>query len=1279
MELSSNSLSNEISKGSVNEALSMRRATMEDALSRSASGRRPDAISNEEIHNGDPILNTYKVTSDAIHGGMGSVWRVHHNGWDVDLAMKRPQPRYFAEGSDDSKEEFIAECENWINLGLHPGIVSCYYVRDISGVPSIFSEWMDGGSLRDRIRDGSLYEGAEQEVQERILRIAIQTARGLRYSHEQGLVHQDVKPGNVLLSKEWDAKVSDFGLAKAQSRLRDGGKPLSFGGTLEYCPREQAEGGEPERWMDLYAFALTVIEMFAGGRSWKTGAEAGEQAAEILGNCRVSCPASVAEALVAWLRHPAGENASESNAFGPNASEGNAGENTAGDVSFDEVEQVLLKVYREVTGMEYPDDRASSADATSDSLNNYALSYLDLGLPEHAEQLLEEAVHRQNNARDPVFNYALLRWRKGEITDAECVDFLTEHLGNRDDSISEIKRERGYENGLCRVTTDTPVSTYNLKSLMKPMAFDVRAAKHGNYLGVLRARDWSDPNNLFSVFSCDENGIADSEIMQMETGGASTCFSVIDDSVLVFTNEGVQFYHFGVGGPYHTIHEEGAYWNKHIVETDDSQIIVLTKESGGEKYRYRVEYYGNLAQLVEGVETRRTEIEISDEIDNVYWSAGKLFLIGFDSIIVLDGQLKELANIPIPATEHTILKNGKVYILAKKAILSLDTGTHEQEMIAAGSSSANGRGDVTPDGKHVITFVDSHIRIYDTELHRCVADWHEDRFREWEKVVVFAGSADAFTLHVKNKVYDQSIHGYHPEYIYETYRIPAPGEPCAWSLSRIQSFSERLEAEKAFRKLLGDVHDALDAGNIPACLRLLEAGYEMKGFEQNSDLRKLSETAGKGRDITGIRYIQKVVSAYEPACGEKAVGLAGNGRVITYCGAEVARRPEDSQRAEDFPQPEGDRRVEYRLVDWETGEIRAVYPAADNSTFACVSRDGSLAAAFEDVTQESFTVLKIHLTDGGSERVVVPVHAEPDQMHAATDGERILIFTGHHCVLVGSGDEYRIAEAESESMAFGCFSADGRYFARVGISSYSSGSEVMGQGVTVIRTKGLPTDRTVVYSAEAYGLTGLDVNDEGMALVSAIVFFPDTAGFAVRSSGISSGVGSGTSAGISSGINGEGKFEASSFTPDGSGFVAVGGDGSLTLFLPRSDDDYRIEVQDSDPRKQLVYEKPVKSMRISPHERVSGASAISANGRILFNGNGTAFLDAGGNLWVIDYRYSADERRSFLRPSYGKMTQTDEYQRELGKIARPELFAPDNKSKREGKKGLLERLFGWLK
>ena len=155
----STSISISLSKGSINEEMSMYRASMEDADRQLADGLSEDAISNESICKGDEILDTYKVTSDAIRGGMGSVWRVHHKGWGIDLAMKRPQPKFFAEASKRRKEEFVSECENWIDLGLHANIVSCYYVREIGGVPSIFSEWMDGGSLRDRIRDGSLYEG----------------------------------------------------------------------------------------------------------------------------------------------------------------------------------------------------------------------------------------------------------------------------------------------------------------------------------------------------------------------------------------------------------------------------------------------------------------------------------------------------------------------------------------------------------------------------------------------------------------------------------------------------------------------------------------------------------------------------------------------------------------------------------------------------------------------------------------------------------------------------------------------------------------------------------------------------------------------------------------------------------------------------------------------------------------------------------------------------------------------------------------------------------------
>ena len=286
MDIPTSSISNEIEK-SIREEFSVSQAAIEEIRKRREKGQKPESISNEEIRKGDPILNTYKVLDDAIHGGMGSVWRVHHESWNVDLAMKRPQPRFFAEGSEKRKEEFIAECENWIDLGLHANIVSCYYVREIGGVPTIFSEWMDNGSLKDRIRDGSLYEGTEQKVQKRILDIAIQSARGLAYSHKSGLVHQDMKPGNLLLTKKWEAKVADFGLAKAQSQLTENEKSVSSGYTIQYCPREQAEGAPAEKWMDVYAWALTVLEMYAGKRLWETGANAETHCEGYFDQCRI--------------------------------------------------------------------------------------------------------------------------------------------------------------------------------------------------------------------------------------------------------------------------------------------------------------------------------------------------------------------------------------------------------------------------------------------------------------------------------------------------------------------------------------------------------------------------------------------------------------------------------------------------------------------------------------------------------------------------------------------------------------------------------------------------------------------------------------------------------------------------------------------------------------------------------------------------------------------------------------------------------------------------------
>ena len=407
MELSTSSISNEIDK-SIQEEFSVSEAAIDEIKRRREKGQKPESISNEEIRKGDPVLDTYKVLDDAVHGGMGSVWRVHHESWNVDLAMKRPQPRFFAEGSEARKEEFIRECENWINLGLHPNIVSCYYVREIGGVPTIFSEWMDNGSLKDRIRDGSLYAGTEEEVQERILDIAIQTARGLQYSHENGLIHQDVKPGNILLTKGWDAKVADFGLAKAQSQLMENEKPVSTGYTIQYCPKEQAEGKPAEKWMDVYAWALTVLEMYAGKRLWETGAEAKENCEEYFKQCR-ALPSGMKELIDSCL---------------------------AGEMDdFSRLETLLKEEYRKICGKEYPKPDSKAAFDTADSLNNRALSFLDLKKTDQATKLWEQAAEKDTSNGVVAANKALHLWNIGELTDESVLEILLKEYKRTENEI----------------------------------------------------------------------------------------------------------------------------------------------------------------------------------------------------------------------------------------------------------------------------------------------------------------------------------------------------------------------------------------------------------------------------------------------------------------------------------------------------------------------------------------------------------------------------------------------------------------------------------------------------------------------------------------------------------------------------------------------------------------------------------------------------------------------------------------------------------------------------
>ena len=345
--------------------------------------------------------SVYRIESEPIIGGMGSVWKVHHKDWDVDLAMKRPKAEYFK--SDKQKEDFIGECEAWINLGIHPNIVACYYVREMDGVPTIFSEWMENGSLAQRISDKTLYNGSQAAVSERLLDIAIQFAEGLHYAHRSLLVHRDVKPANLLLTNEWDARVADFGIAQLGSK-----KASERAMTPAYCSPEQAAGKKLSRKTDLYSWAVSVLEMYLGYRPWQHGTIAGAECRHYFDMAKIPMPDKLCALLEKCLENEVKDRPRD----------------------FASVIKELKAIYKDVTGRVYPRPAAKVSLESADKLNNRALSYLDLDRESETEALWVKAALMEPAHTETLFNRCLHGYRSGSMTLYEAQCFLSANWEN---------------------------------------------------------------------------------------------------------------------------------------------------------------------------------------------------------------------------------------------------------------------------------------------------------------------------------------------------------------------------------------------------------------------------------------------------------------------------------------------------------------------------------------------------------------------------------------------------------------------------------------------------------------------------------------------------------------------------------------------------------------------------------------------------------------------------------------------------------------------------------
>jgi len=415
-------------------------------------------------------------------GGVGVVQRVRHVEWGVDLVVKSPKPAVVA--TKAGKESFEQECRAWIGLGLHPNIVSCYFVRRIAGIPRLFAELAPDGTLRDWIADGRLYAGTQREALARVLDVAIQFAWGLEHAHRLGLLHLDVKPSNVMTVGS-TIKVTDFGLSKVAAQSPDGGLVAAFcdGMTPSYCSPEQYEAfqiyrqkrgssrGADDvsvdaddaatpaitRQSDIWSWAISVLAMFHGRSPCKMG---GQTAAEVF-EAFLAAPRSAARPTppprcVELLRRCFRKNPAER------------------PESMQAVADELVSIYEEEFAEKYPRRQPRDAASTAESFSNRAISLLELGRTDEAFDLLRKAVAANPLNPQIVFNQTLARWRVGATTDLQAVERLDELVKNRPNDASA-----SYALGLLHVercNLRSAVDAFERAAELAPDRDDVRRA-----------------------------------------------------------------------------------------------------------------------------------------------------------------------------------------------------------------------------------------------------------------------------------------------------------------------------------------------------------------------------------------------------------------------------------------------------------------------------------------------------------------------------------------------------------------------------------------------------------------------------------------------------------------------------------------------------------------------------------------------------------------------------------------------------------------------------------
>ncbi len=203
---------------------------------------------------GELIAERYELEELVGTGGMSSVYRAHDRLLERDVALKVLHPQFTAD--TDYVERFRREARSVARLS-HPNIVTVIDRGEQDGRQFIVFEYVRGENLK------TLLQRVGPLPQEEAVRLALQIARALGFAHDNGLVHRDVKPQNVLLNGDGQAKVTDFGIARS---LDVGGltQTGTVMGTSDYIAPEQARGSQVDAQSDIYSLGTVLYELLTG-------------------------------------------------------------------------------------------------------------------------------------------------------------------------------------------------------------------------------------------------------------------------------------------------------------------------------------------------------------------------------------------------------------------------------------------------------------------------------------------------------------------------------------------------------------------------------------------------------------------------------------------------------------------------------------------------------------------------------------------------------------------------------------------------------------------------------------------------------------------------------------------------------------------------------------------------------------------------------------------------------------------------------------------------------